>query len=125
MLASRRQQLVLALSLLASGAVALPLRAEACEDVLMSRGGSGGEDGDCREAASTQDRARHAVEAGLVSPLGAALEAFARGWPGEVLRVELEQHGAALVYEAKILDPSGRRREVVLDAKTLATISEE
>ena len=125
MSASRRRLALLVLGALAAGGSSLPSRGEACDQVLFGGEAPEGEDGDCGPAPSTQDKARQAVEAGLVAPLGDALRAFQRSWPGEVLRIELEQHGKTLVYEAKILDPSGRRREVVLDAKTLATISEE
>jgi hypothetical protein len=125
MSAPRRRLALLILGALAAGGSCLPSSGKACDQILASGELPEGEDGDCGPTPSTQDKARQAVEAGLVAPLDEALRAFTRGWPGEVLRIELEQHGKTLVYEAKILDPSGRRREVVLDAKTLATISEE
>ena len=42
--------------------------------------------------------------------------------PGDVVKLDLKQKKGVWLYELKILTPSGKRREVRIDAKTLAII---
>jgi hypothetical protein len=64
------------------------------------------------------DRARQAVQAGLVLPLPTVLERLQREMPGQVLEVELEQKRGLWVYEIKLLTPAGQLTKVLLDAQT-------
>ncbi len=66
------------------------------------------------------DRARAAVQAGQVLPLRTVLQMLERGYPGQVLEVELElepDHGR-WVYEVKLLQAGGRLVKLELDART-------
>lgn len=62
------------------------------------------------------DRARRALERGEVLPLDRILAAVRARVPGEVVGVELERERGAWVYEVRVIDPSGRRLEVHVDA---------
>jgi len=66
------------------------------------------------------DRARQAVQAGLVLPLPTVLDRLQREVPGQVLEVELEleQDHGLWVYEIKLLTPAGQLTKVKLDAQT-------
>lgn len=64
------------------------------------------------------DRARQAVQAGLVLPLPVVLDRLQREVPGQVLEVELEHEGARWIYEIKLLTTGGRLTKVKLDAST-------
>lgn len=64
------------------------------------------------------DRARQAVQAGLVLPLPTVLDRLQREVPGQVLEVELEQKRGLWVYEIKLLTPAGQLTKVLLDAQT-------
>lgn len=73
---------------------------------------------DDREKQREQDAIREALQRGetlaLVRILGIAQQAV----PGDVIEVELERKRDALVYEIKVLTPSGRVREIKVDART-------
>ncbi|HEY7607656.1 MAG TPA: PepSY domain-containing protein [Alphaproteobacteria bacterium] len=62
------------------------------------------------------DRARRALERGEVLPLERILAAVRAQVPGEVVGVELEREHGAWVYEVRVIDPSGRRLDVRVDA---------
>lgn len=62
------------------------------------------------------DRARRALERGEVLPLERILAAVRAEVPGEVVGVELEREHGAWVYEVRLIDPSGRRLVVHVDA---------
>ena len=62
------------------------------------------------------DRARAALRAGEVLPLGVILERVARQQPGQVLDVELERDHGRWVYELKLLQPSGALVKLEVDA---------
>jgi len=64
------------------------------------------------------NRARQALQAGQVLPLGKVLERLEREHPGQVLEVELEQEGGRWVYEIKLLQPQGQLVKLKLDART-------
>jgi uncharacterized membrane protein YkoI len=78
-------------------------------------------------AGADHDRARHALEAGEVLPLGTILERLERDHPGQVLDVELdlERRGGVerWVYEVKLLRQSGALVKLEVDARTGAVIS--
>lgn len=79
------------------------------------------------QADSDHDRARRALEAGEVLPLGTILTRLEREHPGQVLDVELdlEQHDgvARWVYEVKLLRKGGALVKLEVDARTGAVIS--
>ncbi len=64
------------------------------------------------------DRARRAVQAGLVLPLPMVLDRLQREVPGQVLEVELDEKRGVWVYEIKLLTPAGQLTKVHLDAQT-------
>ena len=65
------------------------------------------------------DVIRDALRRGEVLPLAKILAIAERHVPGEVIEVELEDgRRAVLIYEIKILTPTGRVREIEIDART-------
>lgn len=64
------------------------------------------------------NRARQALQAGQVLPLGQVLERLEREHPGQVLEVELEQEEGRWIYEVKLLQPQGQLVKLKLDART-------
>lgn len=91
-----------------------------CAAALMGVSGISRAEGD-------HDRARQALEAGAVLPLGTVLERIGRDNPGQVLDVELdlEKHGgvARWVYELKLLRKDGALVKLEVDARTGSVIS--
>jgi uncharacterized membrane protein YkoI len=75
-----------------------------------------------KECKSSQDCALDAFKTGQVKPLSEVLAVVRAKVPGEVVKVELEREDGVWVYEIKVLTPSGRRREVEINAQTLAII---
>jgi uncharacterized membrane protein YkoI len=71
------------------------------------------------------DEAREAYEHGEALSLAQILRLAQRQVPGEVLDVELEREHGRLVYEIEILTPSGRVRQLILDARTGALLQQE
>lgn len=69
-----------------------------------------------------QDCALDAFQSGEIRPLTEVLAVAREKVPGEVVKVELDREDEIWVYEIKILTPSGRRREVEINARTLAVI---
>lgn len=67
-----------------------------------------------------QAAARRAVEAGEIRPLDEVLAVARKAVPGDVVKLDLKREKGRWVYELKILDQAGKRREVEIDAKTLA-----
>jgi uncharacterized membrane protein YkoI len=76
-------------------------------------------------AADDQDRARAALERGEIRPLDQVLAAAKAAVPGDVVKLDLKQKKDVWLYRLKILTPSGKRREVKIDAKTLAIIDSD
>ncbi|MDI1246215.1 MAG: PepSY domain-containing protein [Rhodoferax sp.] len=104
-------------------ASARPWRAQLlvlCAVALMGVSGMG-------RAESDHDRARQALEAGAVLPLGTILERIGRDNPGQVLDVELdlEKHGGLerWIYEIKLLRTGGALVKLEVDARTGSVIS--
>ena len=71
---------------------------------------------------SDQDRARQALERGEIRPLDQVLAAARKALPGEVVKVELERDDGRWIYEIKVLTAEGERREVEIDAQSLAVL---
>lgn len=76
-------------------------------------------------ADSDQERARAALERGEIRPLDQVLAAVRRAVPGDVVAVELKRKDKRWLYELKILTPGGKRREVKIDASSLAIIEDD
>lgn len=68
------------------------------------------------------NRARHALQAGEVLPLGKVLQRLEREHPGQVMEVELEQEEGRWIYEVKLLQPQGELVKLKLDARTAALL---
>jgi uncharacterized membrane protein YkoI len=77
---------------------------------------------DCKQS---QDCALDAFKSGQIRPLSEVLAVAREKLPGEVVKIELEREDGVWVYEIKVLTRSGRRREVEIDARTLAVIKIE
>lgn len=69
-----------------------------------------------------QDCALQALKSGEIRPLNDVLAVARDKLPGEVIKVELERDDEIWVYEIKVLTPSGKRREIEINAQTLAVI---
>ena len=65
-----------------------------------------------------------ALKRGEIRPLDEVLRVVGERFPGDVIEIEPERHGPRWVYEIKVLGNDGRRRTIVVDARTL-DISEE
>lgn len=63
------------------------------------------------------ERARRALEAGEVLPLGAVLERIERDFPGQVIEVELERDDGMWLYEVKLIRSGGAVVELEVDAR--------
>jgi len=72
-----------------------------------------------------QQAIRAAVKRGEVLPLPRILAVAHSRVAGDVVKVELEQEPWGIKYEVKILTPSGRVREVELNARTGAIVKIE
>jgi uncharacterized membrane protein YkoI len=77
---------------------------------------------DKKDCKREQDCALNAVSGGEIRPLTEVLAVAKEKLPGEVIKVELEREDGIWVYEVKVLTTSGRRREIEINAKTLAVI---
>lgn len=69
------------------------------------------------------DRARAALQAGEVLPLGEVLTRVERDYPGQVLEVELDDHHDRLVYEIKLLRADGAITKLKADARSGEVLS--
>lgn len=65
-----------------------------------------------------QNRARRALNAGNVLPLGKIMGMLSRRFPGKVLDANLVRDGRRYVYYLKVLDSQGRVAEVKVDAQS-------
>jgi uncharacterized membrane protein YkoI len=77
------------------------------------------------QAKDDQEQARQAVERGEIRPLDEILAAARKAAPGDVVALELKRKHGAWLYEIKILAAEGKRREVKVDAKSLAILGQE
>ena len=69
-------------------------------------------------ADADHDRARRAVEQGLIMPFKDILAKVQQAYPGQLLEVELDSEDGVFIYEFEILSSDGRVVEVVYDART-------
>lgn len=75
-----------------------------------------------RDRDRDQDLAREALQRGEVLPIARILELVAQHLPGDVIEVQLDERRGQLEYEIRVLTPTGRVRELVLDARTGAFV---
>ncbi|CUI84995.1 MULTISPECIES: PepSY domain-containing protein [Achromobacter] len=66
---------------------------------------------------SDHERARQALEAGKVLPLGAVLDIVERDFPGQVVKVEFEEDDDEFIYEIRVLQSGGGILKLKLDAR--------
>lgn len=69
------------------------------------------------------ERARAALAAGEIKPLGEFVTAIEQRYVGRIVETELERDGGRWIYEIKLLPPSGRVVELKFDAATGALLS--
>ena len=69
-----------------------------------------------------QDCAREAFVKGEIRPLTEVLKAVREKVPGDIIEIELDREDGIWVYEVKVLPPSGRRKKLEIDARTLEII---
>jgi uncharacterized membrane protein YkoI len=62
------------------------------------------------------------VKKGDIEPLAKVLKAALDHTPGKILDVKLRRRMLSYAYRIKILDTTGRKRELLIDAKTLKVI---
>jgi uncharacterized membrane protein YkoI len=74
------------------------------------------------DCSRSQDCALDAVKQGEIRTLSEVLAVARDKMPGEVVKIELDRDDGMWVYEIKILTPSGKRREIEINAQTLAII---
>jgi uncharacterized membrane protein YkoI len=70
-----------------------------------------------RDRDRDHDLARSALQRGEVLPIARILTLAAQILPGDVIEVELKERRGRLQYELKVLTPTGRVRELTLDAR--------
>jgi len=97
--------LAAALPVLAAGAWPLAVRADDDDD--------------------DHERARRLLRSGEIRPLSEILASVERSVGGRVLDVDFERDHGRYVYELKMVMPSGRVREVTVDAATARVIKIE
>lgn len=111
-----RRHLVISLTVVAALAVPLVL-----DEVPAAAENRAGLDRDLTKAErrqAEQEAIRQAVLRGEIVPLPKVL-AIAQGRvEGEIIKVELENESWGIKYEVKILTPTGRVREVEINART-------
>lgn len=71
------------------------------------------------------ERARRLLRSGEIRPLSEILSNVERSVGGRVLDVDFERDDGRYVYELKMVMPSGRVREVTVDAATARIIKIE
>jgi len=86
--------------------------------LLFAAPASAGREGD-------HDRARRAVEQGEALPLSTILARLGPALGGEVVGVSFEREGGLWVYEFRVIGPTGRRMEVLVDASSARVIGRE
>lgn len=68
--------------------------------------------------ADDHDRARAARERGDIRPLEDILPSVRQRFPGDVVRIELENEHGRWIYEIKLISPDGRLVELDVDARS-------
>jgi uncharacterized membrane protein YkoI len=71
------------------------------------------------------ERAREALESGMAKPLSEVLDGARGKLNGEIVGVEIEREKGRYIYEFKVIAPSGRMREIHVDALTLEILKHE
>lgn len=69
-----------------------------------------------------QGQARRALEKGEIRPLEQVPAVVRAREPGGILALKLERESGQSRYEIMVLTPSGQRREIEIDANTLAIL---
>lgn len=64
------------------------------------------------------EAARQAVQNGEALPLSEILARVGGALPGQIVGVEIERDDGVWIYEFRVVDAAGRRREVHVDALT-------
>ncbi|NMM36998.1 MAG: peptidase M4 [Glaciimonas sp.] len=64
------------------------------------------------------DRARAAMAAGQIKPLGEILYQVEQRYMGRVVKTELERDNEIWIYELKLLPPNGRVYKLKINAQT-------
>jgi uncharacterized membrane protein YkoI len=78
-----------------------------------------------RDRHGDNDLARAALQRGEILPITRILPLVAQYLPGDVVEVKLDSRRGRLNYEIKVLTSSGRVRNLVLDARTGASVAIE
>jgi hypothetical protein len=82
-------------------------------------GGGNGHDGKDDDGDDDDwDNASSAAERGDIVPLPAILKLALANTPGRVIAVKLNRRGTSYVYRIKILTQTGRKVELLIDART-------
>jgi uncharacterized membrane protein YkoI len=63
------------------------------------------------------DRLRDAVKRGDVLPLSVLQEKLRISYPGDIVKVELDEDDGRFIYEFKVLQANGRLYEIEMNAK--------
>lgn len=63
------------------------------------------------------DRLRDAVKRGDVLPLSVLQEKLRISYPGDIIKVELDEDDGRFIYEFKVLQANGRLYEIEMNAK--------
>lgn len=94
---------------------------------LAFAGGGGALSGEDDEHDEREDHelARRALENGEVRPLSEILAGVRAEIEGELVGVEFDRIDGRYVYELKVISPSGRLREVRVDAQTAEILGGE
>lgn len=105
------------------GAAALPLAYGAAPTIAHGfEKVSGNKMTKAERKQAEQDAIRKAVQRGELLPLPRVLAIAQAKVPGEVIKIELDNEPWGIKYEVKILTPSGRVREVEINARTGAVL---
>lgn len=76
-------------------------------------------------ARDDHERARQALQAGEILPLGELLRRVAQDYPGDVIEVELERDKGRWIYELEIIRADGALIELEIDASDGSLLSIE
>ncbi|WP_221939168.1 PepSY domain-containing protein [Mycobacterium sp. KBS0706] len=68
--------------------------------------------------ADDHDRARAARDRGDIRPLEDILPSVRQRFPGDIVRIELENEHDHWIYEIRLISPDGRLLEVDVDARS-------
>lgn len=74
-------------------------------------------------AASDQDHARAAVQAGEALPLNQVLSRLGGRYPGRLIDADLRRDGNRWIYRIRLLDGNGTERRLVVDARSADVLS--